>query len=206
MKLYSHPLSGNAHRVRALLELLSVDYENITVDLQSGSHKAPDFLALNPLGQVPVLVDGDLVLRDSIAIMTYVAGKYDTEGTWMPKDNVEHAKVREWLSTALNEIQHGPFVVRAIELVGFPGDKDAAIARTTALFDGLFEPHLTGRDWLVGDAPTAADLACYAYIARVTEGGFDLSKYAAISAWLARVEAIEGFPPMVKIEELMAAS
>lgn len=205
MKLYGHPLSGNTHRVQALLGLLGVDHDYVTVDLKTGAHKSPEFLALNPLGQVPVLVDGDLTLRDSTAIMTYVAARHDPQNRWFPTDPVARAKVQEWLSTAVNEIQHGPFVVRAIKLFGSPADEATAAAKTHALFSALFEPHLTGRDWLVGDDATAADLACYSYIARVTEGGFDLSAYPAITAWLARVEAIEGFPPMVRIEDLMAA-
>lgn len=206
MKLYGHPLSGNAHRAKALLEVLGVDYEDVLVDLKAGEHKGDAFLALNPLGQVPVLTDGDLVLRDSTAIMHYIAHKYDTENKWLPIDAATAAQVQEWLSVAVNEIQHGPFVVRAIKLFGMPLDPDDASAKTSKLFNDLIEPHLTGRNWLVGGAPTLADLACYSYIARVTEGGFDLGAYPAITAWLARVEQIDDFPPMVKIEELAAST
>ncbi|MBY8977995.1 glutathione S-transferase family protein [Rhodobacteraceae bacterium NNCM2] len=206
MKLYGHPLSGNSHRAQAMLEILGVEYEYVTVDLAARAHKAPEFLALNPLGQVPVLVDGDLTLRDSTAIMTYLAGRFDAENRWFPSDANRRAQVQEWLSVAVNEIMHGPFVVRAIKLFGSTADPATVAARTSALFDTLFEPHLTGRDWLVGDTATAADIACYSYIARVTEGGFDLAPYPAINVWLARVEGLEGFPPMTKVEELMAAS
>ena len=204
MKLYGHPLSGNTHRVQALLEILGVRYDYITVDLAKGAHKAPDFLNLNPLGQVPVLEDGDVVLRDSTAIMTYIAALHDAGGTWFPTDALLRARVQEWLSVAVNEIMQGPFRVRGIGILGFPADDGVSVAKTKALFEALVEPHLTGRDWLVGDAPTAADLACYSYIARVTEGDFDLTPYPAICAWLRRVEAIENFHPMVRIEELMA--
>lgn len=204
MKLYGHPLSGNAHRVQALLELLGADYQYVTVNLKTGEHKTPEFLAMNPLGQVPVLTDGDLVLRDSTSIMTYIAGKFDYEGKWFPKDVAKRAQVQEWLSTATLEIQNGPFLVRAIKLFGAPADLEAVTAKTDTLFKSLFEPHLSKRDWLVGDSATAADVACYACIARVTEGGYDLSDYPAINAWIARVEAIEGLPHMVRIEDLMA--
>lgn len=205
MKLYGHPISGNTHRVQALFGVLGVEFEDIMVDLKSGDHKQPNFLKLNPLGQVPVLVDGDLVLRDSTAIMIYIAAKHDADSVWMPTDPVQRAQVQEWLSTAVNEIQHGPFVVRAIKLFGMPADDAAASAKTAALFDALIEPHLTGRGWLVGETPTIADLACYSYIARVTEGGFDLDAYPGIRAWLARVEQIDGFVPMVRIEDLTAS-
>lgn len=206
MKLYGHPLSGNTHRAAALLSILGVDYENITVDLPAGAHKAPDFLALNPLGQVPVLVDGDLVLRDSTAILVYITRKFDTQNRWLPVDAVGQAQVQEWLSTAVNEVMQGPFMVRAIPLFGIPADADAAKVKTTALFDALFEPHLKNRTWLVGDSATLADLACYSYIARVTEGDFSLDAYPAISAWLARVEALDNIAPMVNAAEFFAAT
>ncbi len=206
MKLYGHPLSGNAHRARTLLSLLNVPYEHVVIDMKAGAHKAPEFLALNPLGQVPVLVDGDLVLRDSTAILIYIARKYDTENRWLPADAAGQAQVQEWLSTAVNEVMQGPFMVRAIKLLGVPADPDVAATKTTILFDALFEPHLKTREWLVGESATLADLACYSYIARVTEGGFDLEAYPAICAWLARVEALEGFAPMVHAADLFAKS
>lgn len=205
MKLHGHPLSGNAHRAKTFLSILGVDYEDVFVDLKAGAHKAPDFLALNPLGQVPVFEDGDLVLRDSTAILTYLARKFDKENKWLPVDPTGHAQVQQWLSTAVNEVQNGPFVVRAIKLFGMPADRDAAVAKTEALFGNLFEPHLKDRSWLVGDGPTLADLACYSYIARVTEGDFSLEPYPAIRAWLERIEQIDGFAPMVHAADLMAA-
>lgn len=152
-----------------------------------------------------MLVDGDLVLRDSSAIMTYLAEKYDTEGKWLPRDPKHRAQVQEWLSTSVNEIQNGPFVVRAIKLFGVPADPVSAANKAAALYDALLEPHLTGRDWLVGDTPTLADLACYSYTARVTEGDFSLEPYPAIRAWLERCEAIDGFTPMMKVEDMATA-
>ena len=206
MKLYGHPISANTHRVKALLTLLGCDFEDITVDLMARAHKAPDFLAMNPLGQVPVLVDGDVVLRDSSAIMIYIARRFDTENKWLPASAEGQARVQQWLSTAVNEIQNGPFLVRAIKLFGRPGDMEAAKAKTTALLSDLFEPHLSKQSWLVGDSATLADLACYGYIARVTEGGYDLSDYPKVQAWLARVEAIPGFPPMVHAADVMGTT
>lgn len=205
MKLHGHPLSGNSHRAKTFLSILGLDFEDVFVDLRAGAHKAPEYLKLNPLGQVPVFEDGDLVLRDSTAILVYLARTHDRDNQWLPADATGQAKVQQWLSTAVNEIQNGPFVLRAIKLFGMPADRDAAVAKTEALFGNLFEPHLTGRDWLVNDRPTIADLACYSYIARVTEGDFSLEPYPAIRAWLERIEQIEGFSPMVHAADLMAA-
>ena len=203
MKLYGHPMSGNTHRVQALLSILDVDYDYAVVDLRSGAHKQPDFLQKNPLGQVPVLEDGDLVLRDSSAILIYIAQKYDTAHDWLPTDPAGAAQVQQWLSTAVNEINAGPFRLRVIKLLGSSLDYDAALTVTKWIFGDLFEPHLSQNKWLVGEKPTLADLACYSYIARVTEGDFDLSDYPSIQAWLARVEKIDGFTPMVHAADLM---
>lgn len=203
MKFYGHPLSGNSHRVQTFLSILGIDHEYKVVDLLAGAHKQPEYLKLNPLGQVPVLVDGDVVLRDSSAILIYLAKKYDTANTWLPTDSAGAADVQQWLSTAVNEVQAGPFVLRLVKLLGAPMDYDAAKAKTDALFGELFEPHLKGNDWLSGGKPSIADLACYSYIARVTEGDYDLSAYPGIQAWLSRVEGIEGFAPMAHATDLM---
>jgi len=72
IKLYDYPLSGHAHRARLFLSLLNIPYENIETDLAGGQHKSPEFLAMNPFGEVPVLVDGDAVVRDSNAILVYL--------------------------------------------------------------------------------------------------------------------------------------
>lgn len=202
MKLYSHPLSGNSHRARALLGILGIEHEEVVVDLKTGAHKKPEFLKLNPKGQVPVLQDGNVLLRDSTAILVYLARRYAPDDRWLPSEPAIQAEVQQWLSTAVNEIQAGPFVVRLVKIAGAPLDYDAAVGKTRSLFDEVVEPHLADREWLAAAHPTIADLACYSYIARVTEGDFSLEPYSAIRAWLARVEGIKGFVPMVRIEDL----
>jgi len=150
---------------------------------------------------VPALTDGDVVLRDSTAILVYLARKYDKSNMWLPTDPAEHADVQQWLSTSVNEIKNGPFVLRAINLFGMQADREAIVAKTQSLFADLFEPHLTDNDWLVGSRPTIADIACYSYIARVTEGDFSLEPYPNLRAWLKRTESIEGFTPMMHAGE-----
>ncbi len=77
MKLYDYVLSGSCYKVRLFLSILEVDYEKLPVDFYPGKdHKKPDFLALNPLGQLPVLIDGDLILRDAQSILLYLASNY----------------------------------------------------------------------------------------------------------------------------------
>nr|WP_316630058.1 glutathione S-transferase N-terminal domain-containing protein [uncultured Brevundimonas sp.] len=101
--LYDFHLSGNAHKARNLLALIGVDYELRPVDLVAGEQRQPDFLKLNPFGHVPVLVDGDVAIRDSSAILVYLGRKYG-RGYWLPVDAEGEARVQEWLAVATNEV------------------------------------------------------------------------------------------------------
>jgi glutathione S-transferase len=196
MKLYDFPLSGHAHRARAMLSILSIDAERHIMDLANGEHKSPAFLAINPLGQVPTLVDGDVELRDSTAILTYLALRYDESRTWLPEDPAIAAEIQAWLSVSVHELFNGPCVSRLIKLFNYDADPLKAVEKAHTIFEHLFEPHLTKQNWLVGDSPTIADIANYSYIARVHEGDVSLDGYPNIVAWLKRVESIEGFEPM----------
>lgn len=203
IRFYSFPLSGHAHRVKLMLSLLGLPHEVIDVDLQGGQHKQPPFLALNPRGQVPVIVDGDEVLYDSTAILVYLARRYGGE-QWLPTDAVGAARVQQFLSLASGEIFEGPNRVRLVKL--FKRDLDYALARdkTLALL-ALLEAHLDGRSFLAADHATIADVACYSYIAHVQEGGVALAPYAHVRAWLARVEALPGFVAMPASPHALAA-
>lgn len=195
MKLHHHPLSGHSHRVALLLSLLDVEHEKVEVDLAAGAHKSPEFLKLNAFGQVPVLVDGELVLRDSNAIIVYLATKYDAARSWLPVDAEGAAGVQSWLATATKDVVLGPANARLVTVFGAGLDASDAIARSHAVL-AIYEAALDDRDWLVGDGPTLADVAGYSYIAHAPEGNVDLADYPSIRSWLARVEALEGFVPM----------
>ena len=110
LKLYGHPLSGNAYKVKLLMALLNLEYENVDVALEQGEHRQAKFLALNPFGQVPVLVDGEHVLADAQAILVYLARQYGGEDSerWLPLDPLCLATVMRWLSTTAGEIRQGP--------------------------------------------------------------------------------------------------
>ena len=112
-RLYDFTLSGNAHKVRNQLSLLGVEHERVPVDLVGGEQRSREFLALNPFGQVPVLVDDDIVLRDSSAILVYLARKYG-RGDWLPVDAEGEARVQEWLAVATDAVANGPAFARLI--------------------------------------------------------------------------------------------
>lgn len=196
MKLYHHPLSGHAHRARLFLSLLGVPHEAVEVDLKAGGHKRPEFLALNPFGQVPVLDDDGTVVSDSNAILVYVARKLGRTD-WLPDDAEGEAAVQRWLSVAAGELAYGPAAARLVTVFGATFSPEEVIGRAHTLL-GRLEAHLTGRDWLVGERPTIADVSLYSYLARAPEGNVDLSGYPTVNAYLRRIEALPGFIPFVQ--------
>jgi len=198
--LYRHPLSGHSHRVEVFLSLLGLNAEIINIDLANGAHKKPDFLAKNSFGQVPVLEDkredGDVTLADSNAILIYLANAYDKDNIWLPKNAVDAANVQRFLSVAAGKVAYGPAVARLVNVFGAGLDKEAAIAAAHSILSQLDE-HLEGREWLVTDKPTIADVANYTYIAHAPEGDISLEDYSNIRNWLTRFENLPGFVPMV---------
>jgi glutathione S-transferase len=117
LKLYDFALSGNCYKIRLLMSLLQLESELIPVNLKGGEQTTPKFLELNQWGQVPVLVDRDLVLRDSQAILIYLARRYGGE-TWLPSDPESMGLVTQWLSTATHDIQHLEFRLKKRERLG----------------------------------------------------------------------------------------
>ncbi|MCF4124559.1 glutathione S-transferase family protein [Methylobacterium sp. SyP6R] len=204
MKLYHHPLSGHAHRARLFLALLGVPHKAIEVDLRAGAHKRPDFLALNPFGQVPVLDDDGIVIADSNAILVYVAKKLGRTD-WLPENAEAAAAVQRWLSVAAGELAYGPAAARLVTVFGADFRPEEVIGRAHTLLRRL-EAHLTGRDWLVGGHPTIADVALYSYLARAPEGNVDLSDYRNVVAYLRRIEALPGFLPFAETPAGLSAA
>ena len=196
IKLYRSLVSGHAHRAELFLALLGLPYTAIDIDLKARQQKSPEFLALNVFGQVPVIDDNGVVIADSHAILVYLASKYDDSGTWLPREPYAAAQVQRWLSVAAGLIAFGPAAARAAKHFGAPHDPVQATARAKALFD-VMEAELASRPYLAGTAPTIADIAGYSYIVRAPEGGISLEPYPNLRAWLARVEALPGFVPMM---------
>jgi glutathione S-transferase len=191
--LYGIPLSGHCHRVEMLLRFLGLPFRY--EQTPPPALQSPAFLALNPLGQIPVLTDGDLVLADSNAILVYLARRYDRAGVWLSDDPVISAQIQRWLSIAAGEVKYGPAIARFICVFSAPGDLAAARKIADRLLP-FMDNHLAGRAFLAHDAATIADLACYSYVTHAPEGGISLDPYPNVRAWLARVEALPGFAPM----------
>jgi glutathione S-transferase len=150
---------------------------------------------LNPLGQIPVLQDGDLTLSDSNAILVYLAKRYGAETQWLPEQPEAAACVQRWLSIAAGEVRYGPAMARMITQWNFP----AALAESKQIAEVLLrfmDGHLNGRTFLAANHATIGDLACYSYVGHAPEGGISLDDYAAVRGWLRRVEALPHFKPI----------
>jgi glutathione S-transferase len=191
MKLYSLTLSGHAHRARLFLSLIGQPYGAVEVDFAGGQNRSPDFLAINPFGQVPVLDDDGVIVPDSNAILVYLAKKLG-RGDWLPEDAEGAARVQRWLSVAAGPIAFGPCAARLVTLFGAAFDAEEVIARAHRIL-ALIDAELSSRDWLAAERPTIADVALYSYIAAAPEGNVDLAAYGHVRAWLARIEALPGF-------------
>lgn len=194
MKLYDLSLSGNCYKVRLLAALAGIPLDIIAVDFMAGEHKKPPLIDLNPWGEIPILVDGEVVLRDSQAILVYLAAKYASEA-WLPKDATGMATVVQWLSTAANEIQNGPGAARLVDKFGYDLDKADTLRRAARILP-LIESHLAGHRWLALERPTIADCAVFPYVALAPEGGVELTDFPNIRQWIERIKALPGFVPM----------
>ncbi len=192
LKLYDVPKSGHCHRVRLAASLMGVDVTLVPVMEMEGQRQGAEYLAINPLGQVPTLVDAEVTVRDSIAIIQHLERTHASGKGWMPTDTKQLAEMDEWFAIASGVMFRGPNMARLIKLFKMAGDHDAAVAMSTKLFT-LMEQHLADRTWLVGDRATLADVACYSYVAVANEGELDLSPYPNIKGWLASVEGLDGF-------------
>lgn len=194
MKLYDLELSGNCYKVRLFAALANIKLEIVPVDFLGGEHKRPPLTGLNPWGELPILVDGERVLRDSQAILVYLAGTYGG-AAWWPAEAHLQAEIVQWLSTAANEIQHGPASARLVDKFGYAIDKAGTLAKAARILP-LLDAHLAERDWLALSRPTIADCAVFPYVALAPEGGIELAPYPNILRWIERVKRLPGYLAM----------
>jgi glutathione S-transferase len=205
--LYRHPLSGHSHRVELFLRLLDRPFRSVDVDLVQRAHKAPEFLAKNPFGQVPVLEDGQEVVPDSLAILVYLAKTYGRDSGYLPEEPKLAAQVQRWFSVAAGPLVEGPARARAAAVFGRDVDTTANRDLARQLFASL-DAHLVGRSgpFFVADRMTLADVALYAYVAHAPEGGVSLAPFPALRKWVSAVEATPRFVPMRATETPALAS
>jgi glutathione S-transferase len=182
--LYGIPRS-RAFRCLWMLEELGLEYENIPTNFL-GENKQPDYLALNPNGRIPTLVDGDTVLWESMAINLYLAAKYD--GGLQPKSVEELGRATQWSFWVMTEIEK-PVVEYLFHALILPEDERDAAVRATAASQleaplAVLDGALAGRDHLVGDRFSVADLNVASVLAWSLLAGFDFSDFPNVARWL----------------------
>jgi glutathione S-transferase len=196
--LYNSAISGNCYKVRLLLAHLGLPYERQEVDVVDRSNRPELLGGLNPALRVPTLVlDDGRPLAESGAILSYFG-----EGTrFVPADRYERAQMFQWMF--FEQYDHEPTVAVVRFWLAYSGRPEAFAdrveERTAAGYRalGAMEEHLArGHEWFVGDGMTLADIALYAYTHVAHEGGFELERFPAVQAWLARVAAVPGHVPI----------
>jgi glutathione S-transferase len=197
VRLYDFLPSGNGYKVRLLLRQLSIPYELIEMDITRGETRTPEFLAKNPNGRIPLVeLDSGRFLAESGAILFYFA-----EGTrFLPSDRWKRAEVLQWMF--FEQYSHEPYVAVArawLHLFGLDEERRRQLPQKQKLgYDalGVMERHLAAREYFVGDEPSIADIALYAYTHVADEGGFDLARFPAVRGWLARIRSLPGYVPI----------
>ena len=192
MTLYGIWLSGPTYKAGLAMSLMGQSFAYKHVDLRAGAHKQPEYLAINRFGQVPALVDGDLKLCQSGAILLYLA---DKSGKMGGKTAEEKARVREWLFWEFDRLASNIYRPRAIKRGFMKADDNVHQMYVNQAGDALkvLDGALAKSDFLVGSEATIADVAVYGDVAYAEEGAIDLSPYPNVKAWMARVENLPGF-------------
>ena len=195
MKLYYDPITVNCRKVVAGLDLIGAGYEDELLSYFGGDHKQPEFRKVNPNAELPALVDGDLVLWESNAILVYGAEKTGNK-TVYPADARTRADITRWLLWESGKWFAGCYVY-LVENVVKPilDDKpdEAVLAGHAPAFHGLasiLESALADREWLCADNPTIADIAVAAPMHLHAAQKLPLDDYPNIRGWIARVEAL----------------
>jgi glutathione S-transferase len=190
MRIYGDSISGNCHKVKWTADYLGLRYDWIETDILKSQSRTPQFLAMNPAGQVPtVVLDDGRPLAQSNAIILHLAEGSDLT----PADRYERAKMLEWMFW--EQYSHEPYVAVARFQVKYlgrpPSELDPNLVKKSQAALDLLEQSLVG-DFLVGGQVSLADVALVAYTRLAPEGGFDLSGTPRIVAWIGRVEQALG--------------
>ncbi|MDH6078646.1 glutathione S-transferase family protein [Chrysosporum ovalisporum FSS-45] len=190
LQLYDFLPSGNSYKIRLLLTQIGMPFQRININILKGESRTPEFLSKNPNGKIPVLeINTGQYLAESNAILVYLS-----EGTeFLPYDRFLRAQVLQWLF--FEQYSHEPFIATSrfwISILGQAKEYHTAIEQKrepgyAAL--KLMENHLITHDFFVSHRYTIADIALFAYTHVADEGGFDLSKFPAIQAWMERVKS-----------------
>lgn len=187
-KVYGDLISGNCYKVQLVMEYLGLEYQWQHTDIMAGETRSTEFLAMNPLGKIPLLETADgRFLSESNAILCYLAA----DSTLIPADAFERARMMQWLFW--EQYSHEPYIATSrfiIVFAGRPQEREADLQSKKAGGQSALkrmDSHLAHQDFFAGDY-SLADIALYAYTHVANEGDFPLDSYANIRTWIERVE------------------
>lgn len=191
--------SGNAWKIRLACGYMGLPIKRRTFDIVQGDLGTNAFARINPWRQVPALLtpEGEW-LAESQAILWYLG----LGTSWLPGGRLEQSQVSSWLSFEQTQHMHAFAQPRLLIHLRNTAQVDDPAMRAWREIGmkaaALMDAHLAGRDYLVGSAPTIADIALFPYTSMAAEGGYDLSGFAHIDAWVARMRALPGFTPLIE--------
>ena len=195
--LYGHPRSGNAYKTALMLSLTGTDYDFELVNIMGGGNLEADYLSVNPLGKVPALRHGDLILRQSHDTLRYLAEQTRQFG---PDGWDEEARIGDWIGFAVDFFGYGLARLRFELLFGAgPGPVFDYFKATADRGLAIIEPYLAANDWLVGDRSSIADIACYPVSSFLVDAGYDAADFPNLTAWQDRFRAQPGFATQIEL-------
>lgn len=199
MKLYMTPLSPNVRRVRVTAAVLQIHLQEVTLDFAKAEHKHPDYLALNPNGAVPTLVDDDLVLSESRAIMQYLASKKPGSGL-VPTDEQARADAVRWqfwdashFSPHLGTLTFEKIIKPMMGLGEPREDKIDEAAMNLRRFGAVLDDRLRGKNYLVGNTLTIADLTIASSLMHAKRTDAPLGDFRNIQSWFSRISDMDAW-------------
>ena len=194
IKLYCFGESGNAYKAALALELSGLAWEPVYVDFFGGETRSPEYRALNPMGEVPVMVDGDVTLSQSGVIQDYVSSKSGKLGGQSAAQRREILRWQFWdkhkLSSQAGTVR---FLMNFLPEEKRPAEAIAFLQGRLKAAYHVLDAELSNRDWLVGDMLTIADLSCCGYLFYPEPFGFDRADWPHIDAWLTRISETPGW-------------
>lgn len=200
LTLHDFELDEGCYKVKLLLGALRLPFRKVDVDVFPGrEQRSRRYLRLNPLGQLPIITDGEFVLRGAEAILAYLAHRYDQAKTWLPGDPVMFGEVMSWLGFAGSELQSAALArLHSIFEVELDGAAAAGAARRAfrIMDDHMTKREFSGGRWFVGGRSTIADIALYPAIALSRDFDIEHDEFPALRRWMRRMRGIPGFVTM----------
>jgi glutathione S-transferase len=200
LKFYYSPMSS-ATRIHWALEELGVPYEKVKLDLTAGDQRKPEYLALNPNGKVPLVVDDGTVIYESLAILLHLGERYGVEKDLFPSASAPRAEAFKWMAWAQGTLVDTASRIMRNSSERFPAEQHnvkqlEAARKEIAELLGILDKELDGKEYLVGGKFSFADLAIAAYVPFMARLGVDLGPHKHVQAWVGRCM---GRPAMARV-------